>query len=60
MKPLKIIDDRLVCEDCGEPMEMGTRRCRCPICGKLVCGWCRNHVHNELVQSCVRLPKGGK
>ena len=34
-----------VCETCGDEMEAGQRRVRCPYCNKLVCGWCFNHVH---------------
>lgn len=33
------------CEDCGDEMDEGRRRTRCPECGRLVCGWCWNHVH---------------
>ena len=32
------------CEDCGDEAR---RRTRCPNCGKLICGWCYNHVHNR-------------
>jgi hypothetical protein len=35
------------CEDCGDKVK---RRQRCARCKKMVCGWCRNHVHNHAVQ----------
>lgn len=39
------IDAPLACEDFGESIDIGRRRIRCKHCGKLVCGWCYNHVH---------------
>lgn len=38
------------CEDCGEPTK---KRTRCELCGYLICGWCRNHVHNAHIQQAV-------
>jgi tRNA(Ile2) C34 agmatinyltransferase TiaS len=38
------------CEDCGEPTK---RRTRCELCGYLICGWCRNHVHSAHIQQAV-------
>ena len=35
------------CEDCGEPTK---RRTRCELCGYLICGWCRGHVHSTHIQ----------
>lgn len=34
------------CEDCHDEMQDCERRTRCKKCGKLVCGWCYNHVHS--------------
>lgn len=36
------------CEDCDDRV---TRRTRCPRCRRLVCRWCRHHVHNHAVQT---------
>ena len=33
------------CEGCHDEMADGERRRRCKHCGKLICGWCLNHVH---------------
>ena len=33
------------CEDCHDEMQDSERRRRCKHCGKLICGWCLNHVH---------------
>jgi len=38
------------CEDCGDEIEKGRRRVRCPHCKKLVCSYCYNHAHG-LVQA---------
>ena len=38
-----------ICEDCGDEC---TKRLRCPLCKKLVCPWCRHHVHNAEMQVC--------
>jgi hypothetical protein len=35
----------ITCEDCGDEMQHGHRRTRCPRCGLLVCCWCRHHAH---------------
>lgn len=33
------------CEDCGEEIPVNQGRFRCARCLKLVCAWCRGHVH---------------
>lgn len=40
------------CEDktCQEEVPSGERRFRCDCCSLLVCGWCRNYVHNKAMQ----------
>lgn len=37
------------CEECHEEMMDSERRRRCGRCGKLVCGWCFNHIHSLLI-----------
>ncbi len=34
------------CQECSEPTK---RRTRCEMCLKLVCAWCRHHIHNTHV-----------
>jgi hypothetical protein len=43
------------CEDCGDEC---ARRTKCPLCGLLVCPWCRGHVHNETVQHAKTVAAG--
>lgn len=30
----------ILCDDCGDELERGTKRHHCLNCGLMVCGWC--------------------